>query len=69
MQKHLCRIFEGFRVLGRSVQPLQLYVSTRYVDRQLFLQCGGEAAMLAVPLDLLRLLWFSGLRSIGFAIG
>ena len=51
-------------VLGTSVEPLQLYVWAQHVDYQLFLQCGGEAAVFTVELDFLVLLWFSGLRSI-----
>ena len=49
---------ECFRSLGTSVQPPQLHVRARHVDRQLFLHCYGEVAMLAVPLGLLRLLCF-----------
>ena len=59
-----CLGSEDFWELGTSVQPPQLLVSTRHVDRQLFLQSGGEAAVFTFPLDFLCIPNISGLRSI-----
>ena len=48
----LCLGPKGFRTLCASVQPPQLHVSARHMDLQLFIYCGGEAAVLAVPFGL-----------------
>ena len=34
------------------------------MNRQLFLYCGGEAAVLVVLLEVFQILWFGELRSI-----
>ena len=40
---------EGFRERITSVQPPQFHISARHMDLQLFIYCGGEAAVMAVP--------------------
>ena len=64
MLDHLCLCSEGLKAFGTSVQPPQFHVKARHVDRQLFLNCGVEATVLADVLGLLLIFGFGWLRSI-----